>query len=645
MTMDTDKLLEAGYEEEFGVFWPPHLKSPAARNQYMFMNHGGTHSAPGFLGKAEHMRRFISITMGHDQCDQPFRWNEVAIQMVDDFYSPDWEWSMFPGHASSGKSRLLGALLTSEFLMAPKDTSCLITSTNIPDGKKRIWADVERCWFDACTYFGGEDVMPGELVSSIAIIRYVDRATGYKAQNRGLALVPSKEDESQAGVGRMKGFKAPRMRVGIDEASDVSFKIIEAIESNLITGAMVGDDGKKDFRVAVTLNANERNDTGGRLCCPVNERGEEDWKAVDTTTQKEWMAKRGHVRRLSAEDSPNVVRARRGECGEWDEPFPGLVSLGLLNTQRDRLGHDNPNFQRQYLAIWPEGGSEPTIYTEDEIKTHLCHLKVERRRELIARLWGFDPAFTHDGDRAPLVWVDLVRDDQGHMVAEYCGSPLWMDDGMDPKKDPNIQIRDNLVAALMTRGVPPKDFAMDVTGGGRVVVGFIKEKWPGSNAMLEVTFNEKATDRPVSAFSNKTGYDLYSNKMTEMWLVAKELMMSGQIKGLTPNVIKELSTRQYDKDKNGKDDRGRVKIEENKQYRKRLGRSADETTALLLCLQLARERYGLIANTRSAKAPPKDKTTPNSPYNWAPLEKRSGKGLAGIAARMRGLRNMPGSLP
>jgi hypothetical protein len=636
-----DDLLEQGYIEVYNCLWPPNLQNPAAIESRMVLGEHGEHKADGFLGQAEHFRRFITIVMGHEQCDQPFIWNPNAKQITDDYF--DHQWNSFVGHGSSSKSRTIAAIAVAEFLLKPKDTSCLITSTNIPDGKKRVWADVERCWFDACTYFGGEDVMPGELVSSIAIIRYIDRASGYKAQNRGLALVPSKEDESQAGIGRMKGFKSPRLRMFVDEASDISWKIIEAAESNLETGAMTGPDGRKDFRVAVTLNANEKEDTGGKLCCPLNEKGEDDWKAVDTAMAVSWKTKRGHCRRFSAEDSPNVVLAREGKCGEWEEPFPGLISLGLLNAQRDRMGNGSPNFQRQYLAIWPEGGVDPTIYTKDEIEHHGCHQKVTVRRELIERLWGFDPAFTHDGDRAPLVWVDLIRDDQGRMVAEY-GGVMWMDDGMNPQKDPNIQIRDNLVSTLTAKGVNPRNFAMDATGAGRTLAGFIKEKWPGGNGMLEIVFNEKATDRPVSAFSSKTGYDLYSNKMTEMWLVAKELMMSGQIKGLTDNVIKELTGRQYDKEKSGKDERGRVKIEETRIYRKRLGRSPDEASAVLVALQLARERHSLLASIRPKTAPKPGVVTSESPYDWSKLEKNHGKGLRGRAQKILLIRNMPTSV-
>lgn len=633
---EEDELRAAGYEEEYGVWWPPSIRNPAVRHQFMFLGEEGQHYAPGFLGKAEHFRRFITCTMAHDQCSQPYVWNPNAIQMVDDYFAN--QWTSFVGHGSSGKSRTIAAIAVAEFLMKPSETSCLITSTNIPDGKKRVWADVEKCWFDCCSYFGGEDVMPGELVSSVAIIRYVDRETGYKAQNRGLSLIPSKEDESQAGIGRMKGFKSPRLRLFLDEASDISWKIVEAAETNLITGAMVGADGRKDFKVAATLNANDPEDTGGKLCKPKN-----GWKSVDVPTSKGWETERGWCRRFSAEDSPNVVLAREGKCAEWDEPFPGLISLGLLNLQKERYGNGSPNFQRQYLAIWPEGGVVETIFTDPEIRHHHCHLKVDHKKELIARIYGFDPCFTHDGDRAPLVWIDLVRDQDNLMIAEYGGAPMWMDEGMDPKKDPNIQIRDKVVSTVTRLGVPPKDFGMDVTGGGKVVGGFIKEKWAGSSGIFEVTFNERASEKPVSAFSSKTGHDLYSNKMTEMWMVAKEMMMSGQVRGLTENVIKELCGRRYDEAKNGRDERGRIKIEETKAYKKRLGKSPDEASAFLLALQLARERYSLLATVRAAKAPPKGQNT-DSPYDFSRLDKASKKGFRGLGARFGNLRHTPNNV-
>lgn len=635
---ELQKKTEEGYVWKYDILWPPQGGRPmlgADIEIWMYMNKDGVQASPGYKGQAYHMMAFISETMAYEGAYQPFIWNPNAIKMLEDYYANPW--SAYVGHGSSGKSRTVAAIAVAEFLMDPKNTSCLVTSTTIPEGKKRIWADVELCWHSVSTYYGGEKYMPGELVPSLSIIRYVDRASGYEAMNRGLGLIPSKEEESKAGIGKMKGFKAPRLRLFLDEGSDISYKIVESAKENLVTGAMVGPDGKKDFRCCITLNANDRGDTGGRLCMPKG-----GWDKVDIANADSWMSDEDiFVRRFSGWQSPNVLKALAGECGEWEEPYPGLLSLGLLKAQQERNGEDSPNFQRQYLAIWPVGGVVETIFTEDEIRQHGGHEPLERRGDLVAVIWGKDPSFTHGGDRTPMVRIDLIRDpDNGNrMVAQYVET-IWLDDGLDPRKSKTLQLRDKFIKVAQEKNILPRNFGCDVTGSGRELMTMINEKWPGGTGFEGITFNAKATNHPVSMLERTPAVEKYANLGVELWMVGKELLMSGQIKNLPKGIIEEMCGRRYDVDNKGKDPQGRVQIEDTPHYKKRLGRSPDHAQALFVALQVARVRYGLLAAAKAAKKP-KAEVTSTSPYNWEPLQKRPSKGLRGLAAKYASLKNHP----
>lgn len=597
--MTPQELQKQGYEQEYGVWWPPHMKDPASRHQAMFLGENGEHDAPGFLGKKEHFKQFITLLFSHEKCHEPFEWNPNSVLMLDEYFLEGGNWTMYAGHGSSAKTRSSACFKTADYLMDPKNTSCLFTSTTLPDGKRRVWADVERFWFDASTYFGGEDKMPGELVHSTASIRYIDRETGRIDEARGLALIPSGNDEdAKAGIGRMIGYKAPRMRIGLDEGSHIAWKVVECIESNLMTGCRDTPFGK-DIKITVTLNPNVKTDTGGKLCCPYDkETDREDWKLVDITTANRWVNKRGITIRLSGEDSPNVILAREGKCLPTDQPWSGLLSLQLLEDQRSRLSNDN--FQRQYLAIWPETEAIETIFTDAEIRHHGGHMKVLQRARLIAKLRALDPAWTHDGDGAPLVFCDLVQDETGRMVLEFSH---WeaMDKGLDPTKDMSIQLEDKVAARLNALCVQGKDFGMDITGGGRNVSDHIRVKWPGSG-YLGVVFNGAPTDRPVSALDPTPANEKYTDLMTEMWMFLKELLMSGQLKNLPEPVIEELCVRRYG-EKSGTDKKGRIVLEETRKMKKRLGRSPDVSNALAICAHVAKMHYGLRPMAKPAKNP------------------------------------------
>ncbi len=601
--LSKDQLLAQGWIEKYGCMWPKSKQDPAIIEQAMFLGKNGEHKASGFGGPNKegvkfHFKESITLLFSHDRCSQPFEWNPNALLMLDEYFLTGGIWTMYSGHGSSSKTRCSACFKTQDYLMDPENTSCLFTSTTMPDGKRRVWADVERFWFDACTYFGGEERMPGELVHSVAIIRYIDRANGRIDEARGMALIPSGNDEeAKAGIGKMIGYKAPRMRIGLDEASHVSWKVVECIESNLMTGCNDTPFGK-DMKVTVTLNPNVKTDTGGKLCCPVDANGKEDWKAVDTTTSSRWKNKRGNTIRLSGYDSPNVKLAREGKCAPHDQPWSGLLSLQLYEDQKERLPVSS--FQRQYDAIWPEGEAIETIFTDDEVRHHRGHVPCEQKKEIVASLYGLDPAWTHDGDGAPLLNCILVRDQSDRLILEYKGLER-MDDGVDPTKDFVLQLEAKVASRLTSLRVKGKDFGMDVTGGGRNVYSHVMEKWHGTGS-LDVVFNASPTDKPVSALDKTPANERYTDLMTEMWMFLKELLMSGQLKNLPENIIEQLCARRYGEG-SGRDKKGRIILEENRKTKKRFGKGTDEANALAVCAHVAKMHYGLVPDAKPASAP------------------------------------------
>ncbi len=228
------------------------------------------------------------------------------------------------------------------------------------------------------------------------------------------------------------------------------------------------------------------------------------------------------------------------------------------------------------------------------------------------------------------------------MVAQYVET-IWLDDGLDPRKSKTLQLRDKFIKIAQQKNILPRNFGCDITGSGRELMTMINEKWPGGTGFEGITFNAKATDHPVSMLERTPAIEKYANLGVELWMVAKELMMSGQIKNLPKSIIEEMCGRRYDIENKGKDPQGRVQIEDTTHYKKRLGRSPDEAQALFVALQVARTRYGLLAAAKAAKKP-KAEASVTAPYNWSPLQPGNKKGFRGLAAKYAGLRNTPTGL-
>ena len=98
--------------------------------------------------------------------------------------------------------------------------------------------------------------------------------------------------------------------------------------------------------------------------------------------------------------------------------------------------------------------------------------------------------------------------------------------------------------------------------------------------------------------SQLTGEELYTNRVSELWFVGKELMRTRQIYGISSDLAKEMCARNYDMVKTGS---LKVKIESKLEFKARFGRSPDLADAAFLALDCARQRLGLVAVD-----PPKD---------------------------------------
>lgn len=570
-------------KKKYGVLWRPLADARSGsvigeypdwmieRDMFLLDEQQNIQKFPGgYLGKAEHFRRMMTCLLCYKETTYYFEWNPNSVRITDEYFKH--RFLAVAGHASSAKTKTQEVLAVGEFIAYPKETAVLVTSTTINDARKRIWGGIENCW-NAVKEFLGEENMPGVLLSSQAIIRYRYVAPSGNLTNdttKGIMLVPGQESEAEAGVGRMKGFKARRMRMMGDEWADLSPKLLSAAETNLMSNM--------HFKLNASFNPSSFFGSDGTLAEP-----KDGWGSINQMERDGWETKRGYCIRFDAEKSPNVIAGR--------EKWRGLITREQLEEAKERLGEGTSGYIQQYRGAWSETGNADSIYSEAELIKYQAMRKVEAWENTPVMCGGFDPAFTHGGDRAALVLGKAGRasiDGRFKPCIEIT-DVKFLDENIDTSKDKKEQVLERLKLECIKAGLDPRNLAMDSTGGGDVFATLMARDGYFSTNPIKVNFSSKP--------SNLASEKKYYNMASELWYAGKPLLREGQIRGIRPEIAREMTLRLYSEV--GKP--SKVKIESKEDMKKRLGgRSPDICDAAMLVIFAARSRLGLQSTEHSA---------------------------------------------
>lgn len=465
------------------------------------------------------------------------------------------------GAANSGKSHTMAAWGILNWLAAPRDTLVLLTSTTLREARKRIWGSVVSLLMVI-------EGAPIRIRDSIGNAAY-ETESGNLIERAGLSLIAAEKSKTKEAIGKFIGLKQKRLILIADELSEVSPAIIQASLSNL--------SKNERFELVGLSNPNSRFDAFGEWSTP-----DGGWEAVDTNTSYGWKTKwGGEYVRFDAERSPNVIAE--------ETIYPWLPTIEKLNEDKALLGQESRGYMRMVRAVFFDGGEEETIYNESELTRSGALSNVDWEGAPIP-IAGLDPAFTNSGDRCILYTGLIGYDKTGQYVCEL-GEPIQLNDDATNKAVPRTyQIVKMVKEACQKKKISPANIAVDATGAGAPFCDVLAGEW--SDEILRVSFGGKASDRRVSANSKLVGSELYVNRVSELWFVGKELCRTKQLFGISGELAQEMTGRQYDMVKGGT---LRMKIESKPEYKARYGRSPDMADAAFLCLDLARQRHGLVA--------------------------------------------------
>jgi hypothetical protein len=233
-------------------------------------------------------------------------------------------------------------------------------------------------------------------------------------------------------------------------------------------------------------------------------------------------------------------------------------------------------------------GAEEGIYSEADFRKY----DVTREPRWVGQplfLAGFDPAFTNGGDRSVLAILKYGQSEEAGPAVCLHRFHYLREDVTKPEPR-NFQIAREVMRICQENGVPPERVAIDATGAGDPFCDILSEIW--SQRILRIKFGEKASSLPVSITNPIKGTEKYTNRVTELWFSGVEYMRASQLKGILPDLAKEMTGRKYTTTAGGK-----VTVEPKRDYKLRLGRSPDLADAFFLGLDLARQRLGIHAGS------------------------------------------------
>jgi hypothetical protein len=537
----------------------------------------------GFRGKAFHMREFITLVWGARNDLFFIEWNPNALKILDRYCKN--KITAVAGHASSGKSYIFAAIAVTEFLINPVKTKVLVTSHTKQSAQGKIWGDIQNCWTVADVYFKG--MLPGRLLLGKSIIRYqVGKIINPKA---GIELLAGEANEVKESTKKIQGYKSDTIIVIGDEWATMPIAIYNDVLSNL--------RANPNSRLLCGFNPDTFHDPGGLVSKPVG-----GWHKVNVDSE-EWSTQiGGYCIHFDAEKSPNVLDIK----AEWR----GLITHKMLSEMREVYPKGSKQDDQFVRGWWSQTGARPQIYSEADIEKYGADRKELRWVRPPVPVAGLDIGNDHGGDRTVLTIgvAGLARADNGeiHVVCERKETLILSEDtSLDDSLSEQIakKVKYHLQEAewgpetgmVGKRNVPTANLALDATGGGTHFAALLARDIGGG--FILVGFGEKASDRRVARNDKRLGHEAFANRVSELWGVPVQLVRTGQIRGLDPDLVFELTVRTY-KDDGAK----RMQIESKEDMKSRTnGNSPDRADSWVLMIEAARERCALSSSEKAAQ--------------------------------------------
>ncbi len=524
----------------------------------------------GGLGAYRHFRNAARLAFPNVE------WSNWTVDQLESLCEN--KFNSWTGCAAAGKSFSSGIFAMLWWLVAPNESSVVLTSTTGKMVRKRVWPVIQEL-YHGCKKIPESPVLrygfPGNMVDSKTSLQ-----ASKGDDKHGIYAIAVRDGSTQKAVAEIQGVHSKRMLIIIDEATDTPEAIFESL-SNLRKGC-------DNFHLLVIGNPISHLDPHGMCCEP-----EEGWDKVNvdddwwkTAGVPKWEIDPGICLHFDGLKSPNVKLGHK--------KFNGIFTAeDLERVRKIESGEESINFWKFTRGFWPPEGVCQTLFSEA-----MCERQdVRGKHTFISKatlLAALDPAF--GGDRCTLKFGTMGDIDQSGKLGITMKETVEINPKAKSKFEVDYQIAHRAIEECKSRGVTPDCFALDATGIGRGVAAIIIQEW--SSEILKVEFSAAASKRPASSEDSRPSCDVYDRKVTELWCVVREFIKAGQLKGLTRADIKELCSREYEVVSR------KYSLNTKEKCRQILGFSPDNADCISILCELARHKgmtplYKGLAPTRN----------------------------------------------
>lgn len=523
----------------------------------------------GGLGAFRHFRNAARLAFTN------IEWSDWTIDQMQALCEN--RFNAWTGCAAAGKTYSAGLFALLWWLVAPNESSVVLTSTTGKMVRKRIWPVIQEL-YHGCNKIKGSPVLnygfPGNLVDSKTALQ-----ASKGDDKHGVYAIAVRDGATQKAVAEIQGVHSRRMLIIIDEATDTPEAVFEAL-SNLRKGC-------DDFHLLVIGNPMSHLDPHGMCCEP-----EDGWDKVTvdddswrTAGVPKWEIDSGLCLHFDGTKSPNVKLGYK--------KYRGLFTSDDLDRVRKiESGEESINFWKFTRGFWPPEGMTQTLFSEAMCERHDVrgkHTFISKSTQLAA----LDPAF--GGDRCTMKFATMGDIDSSGKLGITLKETVEINPKAKSKFEIDYQIAHRAIEECKRRNITPDCFALDATGIGRGVASIIAQEW--STEILKVEFSAAPSKRPASSEDARPSCDVYDRKVTELWCVIREFIKASQLKGLTRVDIQELCSREYEMIAR------KYALNTKEKCRQKLGKSPDNADCISILCELARNKgmmpsYKGLAPTR-----------------------------------------------
>lgn len=526
------------------------------------------------------------------------RWEDAGLEAI-----LSNQFTTLMGSGGSTKTSTASKFALCFYGVWPEGTTILISSTDMRGLEMRVFGRIKELIAKAKKRFWW---FPGNVIDSKKIIATHDLDEKDENENvtirdlrHGIICIPCLSSAgSWVGLGKYIGIHNQRVIFIGDEFQLMQLSLLDAVP-NLINNPY--------SKFLFLGNPLAQNDPLDKVSEPAA-----GWGSIGIPTKTiSWAAKymNGVVLNLPGLDSPNYDYP-----ADKPDRFRYMVGREKERLVRESYGEGSQQYCSQILGVRVEGLTARKVIT----------------REICEKFEAFRNPVWRDSSRVKIYAVDAAY---GSIGGDLCIGG-WIEFGMDSNGKQILNIGpQKIIPVSALSGIPPDDqIALFVKqeceadeisednvffDGRTMLMAAFARLWNGR--ANPVDFGAMPTKRPVSLDMHIVDEDTgvkrlkrcdehYSKFVTELWFSIRYAIESGQICGMTEDILNDAIAREWKTVRGNK-----VEVESKVEMKKRSGKSPDRTDQLATAVEGARRRGFQISKLAVPSSGKADE-------NWASIE-------------------------